>query len=219
MKPEQLPFDLGYRAAYEREDFWVSGSNSAAVSWIDKWPKWPAPALVIYGPVACGKTHLSRVWEKKSGALSLKAGEIGIIPEEANAVIIDDVDSVIGVRQSEESLFHLYNSFMEKGGHFLLIASRAPIEWPFVLADLKSRILASPSVVMGSPDDHLMAVVLAKLFSDRQIFVPQEVISFILTRIERSFAALRDIVDKIDHKALAEKRAVTIPLVRDILRK
>ena len=62
----------------------------------------------------------------------------------------------------------------------------------------------------------LMAVVLTKLFSDRQIFVPQEVVQFLLPRLERSFAAIRDIVDEIDRKALAEKRKVTVPLVRDI---
>jgi len=61
-----------------------------------------------------------------------------------------------------------------------------------------------------------MAVVLTKLFSDRQIFVPQEVVQFLLPRLERSFAAMRDIVEAIDRKALAEKRKVTVPLVRDL---
>lgn len=218
MKAEQLPFDLGHRAAYEREDFWVSSSNSAAVAWIDKWPDWPAPALVLYGPPACGKTHLSRVWEKKSGGLRISAETVESVSGKGKAVIIDDVDSVIGRRKSEESLFHLYNAFRESGGSLLLTAKTAPAEWPFVLADLESRILAAPSVAMGSPDDHLMAVVLTKLFSDRQIFVSQDVISFILARIERSFSALRDIADAVDRRAMAEKRAVTIPLVRDILR-
>jgi chromosomal replication initiation ATPase DnaA len=85
------------------------------------------------------------------------------------------------------------------------------------LPDLKSRILASPAVALASPDDQLMAVVLTKLFSDRQIFVPQDVMQFILTRIERSFAALRSVVDDIDRAALAQKRPVTIPLVKEVL--
>jgi chromosomal replication initiation ATPase DnaA len=85
------------------------------------------------------------------------------------------------------------------------------------LPDLKSRLMAAPAAELGSPDDTLMAVVLTKLFSDRQIFVPQEVIEFILPRIERSFLSLRDIADKIDRRALAEKRPVTVPLVKEIL--
>ena len=104
-----------------------------------------------------------------------------------------------------------------RGVHMLMTAETPPQEWPFVLPDLKSRLLAAPAVAVGSPDDALMAVVLTKLFSDRQIFVPQDVIQFILPRIERSFLALRQIVDKIDRRALSEKRPVTIPLVRELL--
>jgi chromosomal replication initiation ATPase DnaA len=86
-----------------------------------------------------------------------------------------------------------------------------------MLPDLKSRLLAAPTAAVGSPDEQTMAVVLTKLFSDRQIFVPQDVVQFILSRIERSFAAMRDVADAVDRRALAEKRAVTIPFVREIL--
>lgn len=204
MKPEQLPFDLGHRNAFAREDFWVSECNAGAVSWLDKWPAWDAPALVIYGPAGCGKTHLCRVLEQKAGK---------------GAVIVDDADLKAGDKKAEEELFHLYNRAKEGGARLLLTGKAAPREWNFALPDLKSRVLASPAVAVGPPDDQLMAVLLVKLFSDRQIFVPQDVVQFIMSRVERSFAALRGIVDDIDRRALAEKRAVTIPLVRDLMQK
>lgn len=204
MKPEQLPFDLGHRSAFAREDFWVSECNAAAVAWLDKWPAWEAPALVIHGPAGCGKTHLCRVLEQKAGK---------------GVVIIDDADLKAGDRAAEEELFHLYNRAKEGGARLLLTGKLAPKDWGFVLPDLKSRVLASPSAAVGAPDDQLMAVLLVKLFSDRQIFVPQDVVQFITARVERSFEALRGIVDEIDRRALAEKRAVTIPLVRDLLQK
>lgn len=221
-KPEQLPFDLGYRHAYEREDFWVSGSNRAAVAWLDKWPDWPAPALVLFGPPASGKTHLLQVWKKEAGAgevmpQSFVTFSADKILGNSKSIIIDNVLQAISDPKSEETLFHLYNLLRERGGHMLLAAERAPSEWPIGLADLKSRLLAAPAVAVGSPDDDLMAVVLTKLFSDRQIFVSQEVVQFIISRIERSFLSIRQIVDKIDHRALSEKRAVTIPLVRELL--
>jgi DnaA regulatory inactivator Hda len=221
-KPEQLPFDLGHRHAYEREDFWVSGSNREAVAWLDKWPDWPAAALILFGPPASGKTHLLQVWKKEAAAREISPQELRALPAHdiagaAKAVMIDDVLQVIGRRDYEEALFHLYNLLRERGGHLLLTAERPVVEWPFSLPDLKSRLLAAPAVAVGSPDDELMAIVLTKLFSDRQIFVPQEVVQFILARIERSFLALRQVVDKIDRKALAEKRPVTIPLVREII--
>lgn len=212
-KPQQLPFDLGHRTAFARDDFWVSQSNSDAVAWLDKYPDWPAPVLVIYGPRACGKTHLLKVWQNEAGAAVYDPAAVDTLPM---AVTVDGLDRIIGDAAREESFLHLYNIQKERGGHILAAAETAPRTWRFVLRDLESRLLAAPAVAVGSPDDELMAVVLTKLFSDRQIFVPQEVVQFLLPRLERSFAAMRDIVDAIDRKAMAEKRAITVPLVRDL---
>jgi DnaA regulatory inactivator Hda len=211
--PEQLPFDLGHRDAFAREDFWVSDSNRDAVAWIDKWPAWPAPAVVIYGPAGSGKTHLLEVWKKESSAVPFDpAGSAGM-----NALIVDDADRLIGDPAREEALFHAYNILRENGGHMLLAAAAPQSGWRFALPDLKSRLLAAPAVQIGSPDDQLLAVVLTKLFSDRQIFVPQDVVQFIVPRIKRSFEEAGKLVERIDRRALARKNAVTIPLVRDLL--
>lgn len=217
-KPEQLPFDLGHRHAHERENFWVSASNADAVAWIDKWPDWPAPALILYGPAASGKTHLLQVWRQEAGAVEIAASNITAESAgNAKAVIIDDIQSIMGDNAREQALFHTYNMMRDRGGHMLLAAEKPVRDWNIQLPDLKSRLMAAPAVGIGSPDDELIAVVLTKMFSDRQIFVSQEVVQFILPRIERSFHAVRDLVEKTDHRAMAEKRAITIPLVREIL--
>lgn len=219
-KARQLPFDLGHRAAYAREDLWISPANAEAIAWLDRWPAWEAPALVLYGPPAAGKTHIARAWQKKASAASLTAENLeplcGVSPA-PKTLLADDAETLIGDRCAETFLFHAYNRAQAEGGHLLLVAEQPPKAWNFMLPDLRSRLLASPAVVVGSPDEQTMAVVLAKLFSDRQIFVSQDVVQFVITRIERSFAAMRDIADAIDQKALAEKRPVTIPLVREIL--
>jgi chromosomal replication initiation ATPase DnaA len=202
MKPEQIPFDLGHRAAFDREDFWVSESNKNAVAWLDKYPDWPAPALVIYGPPASGKTHLLQVFRKETGALEFPQEAI---PLSQKTAVIDGADLLMGDPAREEAVLHLYNSMKERGGHILIAAASPQRGWRFVLPDLKSRLMAAPAVEVLSPDDQLMAVVLTKLFSDRQIFVPQDVVQFILPRVERSFSALRALVEAIDRKALAEK--------------
>lgn len=218
VKAEQLPFDLGHRSAHAREDLWVSPSNAEAVAWLDKWPAWGAPALILYGPPASGKTHLSSVWQNMSGAAPLSPEDLG--PERAlaaKAFIIDGVERFLTGSVAEAALFHLYNRAKESGGHILFTAATPPRDWNVALPDLKSRLLAAPAAAVGSPDEQTMAVVLAKLFSDRQLFVTQDVVQFILARIERSFAAMRDVADEVDRRALAEKRAVTIPFVREIL--
>ena len=219
---EQIPFNLGHRHAYGREDFFVSNSNREAVAWLDKWPDWPAPALIIFGAPASGKTHLLQVWKKEAAAKEILLQElvtetIDRIIGTSQTVIIDNVSQAMGKKDKEEALFHLYNLMLERKGHLLVTTSMPVRKWPILLPDLKSRLRATPSVAVNPPDDDLIAVVLTKLFSDRQIFVSQEVIQFILPRIERSFLTIRHLVDKIDHKALSEKRAVTIPLIRKIL--
>ena len=214
MAAEQLPFDLGHRGAFAREDFWVSDSNREAIGWLDKWPQWPAPALVIHGPAGSGKTHLLQVWKQESGAIVFNPAKP--LTHET-AVIVDDAETLVGTPAGEEALFHAYNTLKENGGHMLLAAAQPQRSWRFTLPDLKSRLLAAPAVQTGSPDDQLLAVVLTKLFSDRQIFVPQEVVQFIVPRIERSFDTARTLVDKIDRRALSKKNAVTVPLVRDVM--
>ena len=171
-----------------------------------KWPNWGAPARVRYGPAASGKTPLACVWQKASGARPLTPDSLAALRggPAPDAIIIDDAERYIGDAAAEAALFHLYNRTTEFGGHILLTALTPPKEWKIGLADLKSRLLAAPAAAVGSPDEQTMAVVLSKLFSDRQIFVSQDVVQFILSRIERSFAAMRDIADAVDRKALAE---------------
>ncbi len=221
-KPQQLPFDLGHREAYGRADFWVSASNREAVAWLDKWPEWPAPALVLYGPPACGKTHLLQVWKGEAGACDLRVDELTSAPADAllgaaSAVMIDDADGVASDAAREEALLHVYNILQGRGGHMLLTAEKPVRDWGLTLPDLKSRLMAAPAVQVLPPDDELIAVVLTKLFSDRQIFVSQEVVQYIVPRVERSFFAISCLVEQVDRAAMAAKRPVTVPLVREIL--
>jgi chromosomal replication initiation ATPase DnaA len=56
-----------------------------------------------------------------------------------------------------------------------------------------------------------------KLFADRQLRISEDLIAYLLLRIERSFAAAQDIVAALDRAALAGQRAVTVRLARDLL--
>jgi chromosomal replication initiation ATPase DnaA len=85
------------------------------------------------------------------------------------------------------------------------------------LPDLRSRLATANVTEILPPDDMLLQVLLIKQFSDRQLRVPGEVVTFILRRMERSFEAARSIVDRVDRAALAERRNITLPLVRDVL--
>ena len=101
---------------------------------------------------------------------------------------------------------------------FLLITARAaPASWSVALPDLASRLRAIPTVALSAPDDALLRAVLVKLFADRQLAVDESLVSYLATRIERSFAAARAAVEALDREALRLKRPVTRALAAEFL--
>ncbi len=218
-EPRQLPLPLAHRPALAAADFLVSESNQGAVAWLDRWPDWPAPALVIVGPEGAGKTHLARIFAERVGAAFFEGRRIGLaalsplVEGAPAAVVVDDGDQV----PDWTTLFHLYNILAGRDGHLLVTARQAPARWPISLPDLRSRLLTAPVAAIDSPGDGLLAAVLAKLFSDRGVVVDPDVIGYLSARIERSFAAAQRAVAAIDVHALAAGRRVTLPLVRAAL--
>lgn len=217
----QLPLGFDHKPQLTRDDFLEADCNRDALSWLDRWPDWSAPALALVGPAGCGKTHLANLFATQAGVKTVTLGELTTksppdLLGNAKALVIDDADSCLNLGL-EEKLFHLYNLAKETGAHLLLTARDAPARWPVNLADLKSRLNAALVVEIGAPDDALISQVLVKLFSDRQIKIETDVINFMLLRMERSFDAARQLVEAIDNHSLAHKRRVTVPLVRAVM--
>ena len=217
----QLVLAFDHRPSLSGDDFLVAPNNAEAVRWIDRWPDWPGPALVVCGPSGCGRTHIAHVFRTRSGARAitpadLAAAEARTVLGDARAIVLDDADTMAGP-ELERRLLHLYTAVEQEGRTMLLTACSAPSRWPIALADLSSRLKAAPAVEIGPPDDALIAAVLVKLFSDRQLRVTDEVIEYALARMDRTVDAARRLVAAADSTALAERRNITVPLVRRIL--
>ena len=221
MSSGQLSFGFGFRPAMGQEDFLIAACNEEAVAWIDGWPNWPGPALCVHGPPGCGKTHLAQVWRARSGAVE---ATIDDIRKQAPADLLDDrtacvVDAaVLASADDEKALLHLYNVVAERRGHLMLTAPQPPARSTFRLDDLGSRLTAAPAVAIGAPDEGLIGAVMIKLFADRQLEIDQEVVTYLVMRIERSFDTVRRVVEILDQAALAAHRKVTVRLARDVLR-
>lgn len=218
--PRQLTLDLKHRPAFGRDDFLVAPCNEAAIALVDRWPEWPTPVAVVFGEEGCGKSHLAAVWQSISGAVSISGealGESAVLQAVGGhgCFVIDDADRV----RDEKAFFHLYNLCRENRGSLLLTGRDAPSRWPLALPDLRSRIALAPAVEIGAPDDATLSAILVKLFSDRQLHVPSEVVGYLVARMERSFRSALTIVEAMDRDALAQRRRLSVPLARDVLEK
>jgi chromosomal replication initiation ATPase DnaA len=218
----QLVLDLPVRPALGRADFFVAPSNALAVALVDRWPDWPMRRLALVGPEGAGKTHLAHVWAARVGAtilpvealLSLAVGEV----EPGAALAVEDAARVGAVGPvAEEALFHLCNRLALDGG-LMLSGREAPARWPVALADLASRLAATPVARLEPPDDALLGAVLVKLFADRQLAVGPDLVQYLLPRMERSFAASEAVVAALDRAGLARHRPVTARLAAEVLR-
>lgn len=213
----QLAFDLPLRTAVSRADFFVSPANAAALQAIDAWRDWPLRRHLLIGPRGAGKTHLAHIWAAEVEALWLRPAELTLhLPDlhSGTPVVLDDADQVAGV--AEAALFHLIN-LLSAEGRLLMTATSAPRDWGVTLPDLLSRLQATDIARLEPPDDDLLAAALAKLFADRQIPVPPNLIPYLLPRMERSIEAARQVVAALDGRSLATHRPVTRALAAEVL--
>ena len=218
---EQLSLSFESRPSYRDENFLVTSSNRDAVSWVDRWPEWPSTCLIIHGPPGCGKTHLSQVFRRRSDARIILHEEVSAnLPRDprfsSRAWILEDIDNYFQ-KADAVPLFHFFNQVNEGGGTLLINARSAPARWSIKLEDLRSRLNASQSIAIRPPDDELLAAILVKLFTDRQLRVDVDVISYSIKRVERSFIAINELVENIDKLSMISQREITIPLVRQAL--
>jgi chromosomal replication initiation ATPase DnaA len=214
--PSQLTLCFDPSPALGRSDFLVAEGNRAAVAFIDAWPHWPGPAA-LYGPSGTGKSHLVTAWAAMAGAQVFAAASLHletVVSLHADEpVAVEDVDNAAPNDARDRALFALF----ERGTPFLLTGRKPAAQWPTVLPDLSSRLKAILSFPLWAPDDALLAALARKLFADRQLQVPDAVIAQMIVSLERSPSAIRDFVARADAKALAEKRPVTVALIRELL--
>ncbi len=219
--PRQLGLNLPSRPALGRNAFFVAPSNAAALHMVESWPDWSGGKLVLTGPNGSGKTHLVHVWSQLARAQVFSAETLGdfSIPDVAvnGPVAVEDVPRIAGNADLEAALFHLHNMVLAEGHTILFTGTNAVVDWELQLPDLVSRLQGTVSVALEPPDDTLLSAVLVKLLADRQLTPKSDLVPYLLKRMDRSFAAAIDVVDRLDSESIAQKKAVTRRLAAAVL--
>ncbi len=219
----QHSFDYQPAASYAADDWIMAQSNAEASQFIMTLPvELPSPLLALYGAEGVGKTHLAHIWAAQVGAQfiahdSLISLDSATLLSGADSHIIEDVEALSDA-VSQEALFHLLNEVKLTGSTLLITALRHPTKLDILLADLASRLAGFTAVGLEMPDEMLLEALIMKQFSDKQLKVSPDVVSYILSRAGRSCAAIKQLVDMIDTQALTQKRNITVPFVREVMR-
>lgn len=173
----------------------VGTSNADAVRYLRHVSTWPVRTAVLTGPRGSGRSLIGRLFARETGGR-----------------VIDGHDSV-----SEEEIFHAWNAAQASGTPLLIIADAPPAEWGIVLPDLRSRLAAVPVLTIGAPDDCLARDLIEALFAQRGIALAPGVASYIVPRMERSYAMIHRIVAALDTASLERGRAIGVRLTRETL--
>ncbi len=213
----QFRLELGRPTPFRRSDFIVSPQNADAVRALDAWPNWHGGCLTLVGPAGSGKSHLALTWAACAHAAIVRAGEtpspLDLERLAGRAVLFEDADRGAG----DEVLFHLINMAGAPGGGLLLTARTPPSAWAAALPDLRSRLNALPVAELPGPDDAVLTATLNKFFRERNIKPADDLIPYLLRRIERSIPRALEIVVLLDEAADAEQRPISRALARQIL--
>jgi len=219
LQPRQLAFALPHAESLTRDNFLGGPANAAGLALIDSWPEWPNRIMLLVGPEGSGKSHLAAIWAEQAGARSTTAHALtaAAVPGAlaTGALVVEDLRSS---DFDDRALFHLMNLAREDGAFVLVTAREPPSAFQIELRDLRSRLRAIPAVSLLPPDDQLFRALIVKFCADRQLAVDETVVSYLATRIERSYAAARQAVELLDAEALRLGRPVSRALAAELLR-
>lgn len=229
MSMQQLPLGvrLADRAVFES---FLPASNGEALEHARRAAAGEPGLSWICGPAGAGKTHLLQAVCAAAGAARRTAyvplGELahlgvemlGGLPQ-IQCLAIDDVDAVLGHIEWERALFSLVREAAESGATLLLAADRPPALIRWALADLGSRCGAAaivPLRALGESEQQEALRLRARL---RGLELPEETSRWLQRRFPRDMRQLYALLDTLDEAALAAQRRLTVPFIREVLRR
>ena len=212
---KQLPLEISFGSSVSRENFIVSECNALALASIDQWPDWPGGcrALNLVGPRGAGKSHLASIWQSMiQKSHRLDGLQANVAPPDLAFYVLNGVAA--NAVWDEETLFHCFNRCVDDKGGILLLSSIPVGQMNWCLPDLRSRMRAVNLARIGPPNDELLYELLNKYFLERQMAAPPEMLAYIVSRMERSFASVQVIANAVERHSIAKKKPLSVILAR-----
>ena len=205
----QKSFNYQFKHIYNESNFFVNKTNfNCFNTLINNNNK----QSFLFGPKKSGKSFLSQIWLKKNNGLELKENFELLLDYKKN-VLIDEL-----LLFDEEKIFFVVNNCILNNLNLLITSSKKINEINFKFKDLSSRLKTFSNLEIEQPDDEMIITILTKLLVEKQFIInSNDIFEYILRRVDRSYEAIHDIVNKLDVLSLEKKRQLTIPLIKEIL--
>ena len=199
----------------------LPGDNAAVVAQLRE-QAWPGAPLYLWGPAGCGKTQLLRELQ----ARALEAGLVAQwfdaasstpweLADDAALVLLDGVDQFSAEQQ--HAAFTLFVEAATRMGVQFASAGRLPPVDLGVREDLRTRLGWGPVHAVQPLAEADTRDALRQEARRRGIGLGDEVLDYILARFARDLKSLMHLLHRLDGFALAEKRAITVPLLKRML--
>jgi DnaA family protein len=195
----QLPLEISPPAAPSLDNF-VAGANAEALAAVRALAAGERPEAVVYlwGEPGSGRTHLLRAATRANPGL----------------VAADDVETLDPTAQ--QALFNAINAARD-GQTAVIATGGAPPAQLALREDLRSRLAWGLVYQLHAPSDADKAVFMRAEAARRGLRLPEEVLAYLLSHLPRDLASLNAVLDALDRYSLANKRPLTLPLVREAL--
>ena len=214
----QLIFQFPFKKKYYEQDFYVSSNNFSAYKLIEGWPTWPGKWLNIFGAAGSGKTHLSKILERKIKKIRLiDASNVDdkILEEldQIECLIIDNYFNNI-----DEKLFYSILNQSKQVENYIVVNTIPRLnELNFSLKDLQSRLHSFLFIGIELPSDDLLQVIISKFFSDKQINFNPKISDYIIKNVERSYEKMFKFLKDVDELSLSTGKSININLIKKVL--
>lgn len=220
---KQIALDIGLARVPTLASF-CPGPNDAALAHLKLWAGNPTRSPVptyLWGAPGSGKTHLLKAVAEQLrgqgaavGWLDASVAEPPGFDERWAVVLLDEVHLYTAVQQHAAFNWFVNTTSLQRG---VLAAGGLPPADLRVREDLRTRLGWGHVFQLQVLTEPERRAVLRQAADARGIFLPDEVMDFMLTRFSRDLGSLMQLLDQLDGYALQTKRAITIPLIRAML--
>jgi len=216
----QLVLDIAPPAAPAFANF-VAGANREGYSAVEGLAAGTGiePRIYLWGESGSGKSHLLRaaVAAAGTGAAYVAAGAALPASETVPAgalLAVDDADRLDA--EAQIALFSLSNAAAAGQLRLLVAGAHAPAHLR-LRPDLATRLGAALVFRLQPLTDEEKADALRRHAQTRGLRLSDEAIGYLLVHARRDLPSLLVLLDALDRYSLAAKRAVTVPLIREVL--